>query len=206
MAFESNRTTMLRKFVYLLAGVVWLAGATVALAQNSSADVHVKLSLVDNKTSFRVGDPIRLVLEFTADHEGYDVDTVRDTTGSPSDTLFVTPDTGVSHWLDEYLGGVRYLRDYFNVQKLSTTPTQVDLTVNSVVRFERPGRYSVKVTTRRVTQRKDLNDRASRGVTLTSNEVSFDVQPMSDADEAKEVQRLSAALDVTHDVQSGRKS
>src|SRR5258706_107867 len=196
---------MLRKFIYLLAVIVWLAGATVALAQDSSGDVHVKLSLVDNKPSLRAGDPIRLVLEFTADHDGYDVDTVRDTAGSPSDTLFVTPDTGVAHWLDEYLGGVRYLRDYFNVQKLSTTPTRVDLTVNSVVRFERPGRYSVKVTTRRVTQRRDVNDRASRAITLTSNEVSFDVQPMSDADEAKEVQRLSAALDVTRDVPSEEK-
>ena len=89
------------------AGVVWLAGATVALAQNSSADVHVKLSLVDNKTSFRVGDPIRLVLEFTADREGYDVDTVMDKTESPSDTLFISPDAGVSIGWTNTLGGGR---------------------------------------------------------------------------------------------------
>jgi len=196
---------MLRKFIYLLAVIVWLAGATVALAQDSPADVHVKLSLADNKTSFRAGDPIRLVLEFTADHEGYDVDTVRDTTDSPSDTLFFTPDTGVSHWLDEYLSGNRYPRDYFSVQKLSPAPTRVEILINSLVRFERPGRYSFKVRTSRVTQRKDLNDRAPRTITLTSNEVSFDVQLMSEADEAKEVQRLSAALDVSRDVQSEEK-
>lgn len=196
---------MLRRIIYLLAVIVWLGGVTVALAQDSSVDVQVKLSLVDNKTSFRAGDPIRLVLEFTADHEGYDVDTVRDTTGSPSDTLFFTPDTGVSHWLDEYLDGNRFLRDYFSVQKLSPAPTRVEIILNSVVRFERPGRYSVKVRTRRVTQRKDMNDRAPRAITLTSNEVSFDVQLMDEADEAKEVQRLSAALDVSHDVQSEEK-
>lgn len=196
---------MLRRIIYLLAVIVWLAGANVALAQDSPADVHVKLSLIDNKTSFRAGDPIRLVLEFTADHDGYDVDTVRDTTGSPSDTLFFTPDTGVSHWLDEYLGENRFLRDYFTVQKLSPAPTRVEIILNSVVRFERPGRYSVKVRTRRVTQRKDMNDRAPRTITLTSNEVSFDVQLMSEADEAKEVQRLSAALDASRDVQSEEK-
>jgi len=196
---------MLRKFLYLLAVSVWLAGATVALAQDSPADVHVRLSLVDNKSSFRAGDPIRLVLEFTADHEGYDVDTVRDTTDAPSDTLFVTPDTGVSHWLDEYLSGNRFPRDYFSVQKLSPAPTRVEILINSVVRFERPGRYSVKVRTSRVTQRKDINDRAPRAITLTSNEVSFDVQLMSEADEAKEVQGLSAALDVSRDVQSEEK-
>jgi hypothetical protein len=196
---------MVRKMIYLLVGIVCLTGATAALAQDSSGDVRVKLSLIDNKTSFRTGDPIRLILEFTADREGYDVDTVTDKTGSPSDTLFISPDAGVTHWLDEYLGGGRSFRDYFTVQKLSPSPTRVEVIVNSVVRFERPGRYSVWIRTRRVTQRKDLNDRAPRIVTLTSNEVSFDVQPMSEADEAKEVQRLSAALDMSRDVQSEEK-
>jgi hypothetical protein len=196
---------MLRKFIYLLAVIVWLAGATVALGQDQAGDVHVKLALVDNKTSFRAGDPIRLVLEFTADHEGYDVDTVTDKTSSPSDKVFISPDTGVFHWLDEYLSGSGSFRDYFTVQKLSSTPTRVELILNYLVRFERPGRYSVKVRTSRVTQRKDLNDRAPRPITLSSNEVSFDVQLMSEADEAKEVQRLSAALDVSRDVQSEEK-
>ncbi|MDX6306670.1 MAG: hypothetical protein QOI77_3639 [Blastocatellia bacterium] len=196
---------MLRKFIYLLAVIVWLAGATVALGQDQAGDVHVKLALVDNKTSFRAGDPIRLVLEFTADHEGYDVDTVTDKTSSPSDAVFISPDTGVFHWLDEYLGGSGSFRDYFTIQKLSSTPTRVELILNYLVRFERPGRYAVKVRTSRVTQRKDINDRAPRPITLSSNEVSFDVQLMSEADEAKEVQRLSALLDVSRDVQSEEK-
>jgi hypothetical protein len=196
---------MLRTIAFVLVGSAWLAGATAAFSQDISSDVHVKLSLAENKTSFRTGDPIRLILEFTADHEGYDVDTVTDKTGSPSDTLFISPDAGVFHWLDEYLGGGRSFRDYFTVQKLSPAPTRVEVILNSIVRFERPGRYSVSLRTRRVTQRKELNDRAPRAVTLTSNEVSFDVQPMSEADEAKEVQRLSAALDVLRDVQSEEK-
>src|SRR5437868_9025952 len=104
---------MLRKIIYLVVGIVWLAYATAAFSQDASGGVHVKLLLADNKTSYRSGDPIRLILEFTADNDGYDVDTVTDKTGSPSDRLFVTPDTGVSHWLDEYLSGGRFMRDYF---------------------------------------------------------------------------------------------
>ena len=196
---------MLRKIIYVLIGSAWLACATATFSQDASHDVQVKLSLADNKTSYRSGDPIRLILEFTAERDGYDVDTVTDKTVSPSDKLFFTPDTGVSHWLDEYLSGGRFMRDYFTVQKLSPAPTRVEVIVNSVVRFERPGRYSIRIKTSRVTQRKDLNDSASRAVTLTSNEVSFDVQPMSDADEAKQVQRLSAALDVSRDVPSEEK-
>jgi len=93
---------MLRKAVYILVGVVWLVAAAPASAQESGGDVQVKLSLAGDQTSFRIGDPIRLIIEFTADRDGYDVDTVTDTTGSPSDTEFVSPDSGVSHWLDEY--------------------------------------------------------------------------------------------------------
>ncbi len=195
---------MLRKIIYVVVGITWLACATAAFSQEASGDVHLKLSLADNKTSYRVGDPIRLTLEFTADREGYDVDTVMDKTVSPSDTLFISPDAGVSHWLDDYLGS-RSFRDYFTVQKLSPAPTRIEVIVNSVVRFERPGKYSVWIRSRRVTQRKDLNDRAPRAITLTSNEVSFDVQLMSETDEAKEVQRLSAALEVSRDVQSEEK-
>jgi hypothetical protein len=58
---------MLRKIVYVLVGSAWLAGATAAFSQDASSDVRVKLSLADNKTSFRTGDPIRLILEFTAE-------------------------------------------------------------------------------------------------------------------------------------------
>src|SRR5258708_34895578 len=155
---------MLRKFIYVLVGSAWLACAAAAFSQDASGDVHVKLSLADNKTSYRSGDPVRLILEFTADREGYDVDTVTDKTVSPSDTLFISPDAGVSHWLDEYLGGGRSFRDYFSLKKLSPAPTRVEIILNSVVRFERTGKYSVWVKTRRVTQRKDLTDRASRGV------------------------------------------
>ena len=182
---------MLRKIVYLLIGFVWLASATAVFAQDAPSDVHVKLSLADNKTTYRSGDPIRLILEFTADRVGYDVDGIRDKASSASDEILVTPDTGIFRWAEEYMRGSRYWRDEFSVQKLSTTPTRVELLVNDVVRFDRAGKYSVRVRTRRVTERRDMREQG-RAISLTTNEVSFEVQQMSDDDEEKEVQRLSA--------------
>jgi len=41
-----------------------------ASAQESGGDVQVKLSLAGDQTSFRIGDPIRLIIEFTADRDG----------------------------------------------------------------------------------------------------------------------------------------
>ena len=194
---------MTRKITHLLFGIVWLVSATAAFAQDAATDVHVKLSLADDKTAYRSGDPIKLVLEFTADREGYDVDGVRDkASASTSDEILITPDAGIFRWAEEYTRGSPYARDYFSVQELSAIPTRVMLLVNDVVRFDRAGKYSVRVRTRRVTQRRDLNDRAPRAVTLTSNEISFEVQPMSAADEEKEVQRLTAALDAAHGAQA----
>lgn len=192
---------MLRKIVYLLIGFVWLASATAVFAQDAPSDVHVKLSLADNKTTYRIGQPIRLILEFTADREGYDVDGVRDKASSTSDEISITPDTRAFRWAEEYMRGSRYWRDYFSVQKLSTTPTRVELLVNDVVRFDQAGKYSVRVRTRRVTERRSMREQG-RAISLTTNEVSFEVQRMSDDDEEKEVQRLSAALDVARGAQA----
>ncbi|HKC65609.1 MAG TPA: hypothetical protein VKB86_18350, partial [Pyrinomonadaceae bacterium] len=119
--------------------------------------------------------------------------------GEPtSDSFSVVPDAGVHHWLDDYLSGRRYARDVISLAKLSNNPTRVELLLNDSIRFNRAGRYSVKVTTRRVSPVSSLHEYRSP-VTLTTNEVSFDVQPMSEADEEKEVKRISDLLDATHD-------
>ncbi|HKC65554.1 MAG TPA: hypothetical protein VKB86_18070, partial [Pyrinomonadaceae bacterium] len=67
------------KKIFLILGVIccWLSVADAAYAQEPTG-IHVKLSLADNKTVYRIGDPIKLVLEFTADSDGYQADTIPD--------------------------------------------------------------------------------------------------------------------------------
>jgi hypothetical protein len=193
---------MLRRIVYLLIGIVGLA--TAAFAQDVPSDVHVRLSLASNKTNYRIGDPIRVVLEFTADREGYRVDTYADGNALPTDTIVASPDSGVFHWLEEYLSGHNYMRDVISLAPLSANPNRLELLLNTTLRFDRPGRYSVRVITRRVTTVSP--PRVYRPpIPYTTNEVSFEIQPMSDADEEKEVQRLSAALDATRNWQAEEK-
>ncbi|HET6980283.1 MAG TPA: hypothetical protein VFI24_28370 [Pyrinomonadaceae bacterium] len=160
--------------------------ATIAQSQTPSTDVRVKLLLVDNQTTFRTGEPIRLVMEFTSDVPGYTVDTIPDSGGPFSETISVSPDAGVNHWYDEMTRGYQYPRDVFSSQKISATPTRLPITLNNTLRFDQPGRYTVKITTRRV----------SRNIVLTTNEVSFDVVNMSEEEEQAEVKRISALLDV----------
>jgi hypothetical protein len=168
------------------------------------AEVHVKLLLADNKTTYRMGEPIKLILEFTADREGYTADTIPDGWQLTSDVISLSPQRGATPWLDEYFGGHRYSRDVFAPRDLSQTPTRVELFINSSLRFDKPGKYTVQVTTHRVSSRSSSNE-IRPTIVLTTNSVNFNIEPMSEADEAKEVKRLSDLLDATRAWQAEEK-
>src|SRR2546425_3552717 len=159
------------KFVYSLAALLWIASATAALAQNAPSDVRAKISLADAKTTFRIGEPIVVMLEFTADRDGYVADITSDKSETRVDEVSVSPEAGVYHWRRECLGGG--YRDYFSTAKLSASPAIVRFELNDSIRFDKPGRYSVRFTTRRV--RPTRTGDYQPAIPLTTNEVSFDV-------------------------------
>jgi hypothetical protein len=184
----------------LLVSLLIFFAAVINHAQTLNSPIQVKLIVVDNKTTFRIGEPIRVVLEFTSDAPGYTVDTVRDTPGFKAfDTISIVPDTGVYHWLDHLTGGPYYAHDLFIWQKLSATPIRLPITLNSVVRFDQPGRYTVKIRTRRVNG-PGLSQHDKIG--LTTNEISFEVVAMGEEEEQAGVKRLSSLLDAKHDYQT----
>ena len=194
---------MLHKVPLLLIGIICLASVG-AFAQVPPADLHVRLSLADNKATYRIGEPIKLVMEFTADHDGYQVDTIPDKSDSPTDEVSISPDSGVSQWLNELYGGLRYPRDVFSMAKISNTPTRIELLLNDSIRFDRAGQYSLKVTTHRITPVSPSREYLPP-VPLTTNEVTFRVEPMSAADEEKEVKRISDLLDAARGWQAEEK-
>ena len=163
-----------------------------SLTSGQNADVHVKLSLADNKTVYRIGEPIKIALDFTADRDGYVVEHLSEGNEPYSDKIVISPDTGFTYWYAEYTDNFRYPRDFFAEQKLTVTPKRVEIVLNDSLRFDNPGRYTVSVTTKRI--KATGPDAPSDPLTLTTNAISFEVQAMSDEDEAKEVGRLSASL------------
>lgn len=175
--------------------IVLLSLFTVAGAQTSApSDVQAKLSLAENKTVYRIGEPIKLVMEFTADREGYIVEYTPDGKEGVSDKLVISPDAGFVNWLDELNENRGFGRCVLMTDKVSRTPKRVEIISNDKVRFDSPGRYSVSVITRRVTQTSASKPNGEL-ITLSTNAVTFEVQPMSEEDEAKEVKRLSELLD-----------
>lgn len=187
------------KLVCFLAALLLLASANVAFCQTAPSDLHAKLSLPDAKTTFRIGEPIVLILELTADRDGYTADVTSDKSDTRVDEVFVSPESGIYHWRKESLGGG--YRDYFSIAKLSTSPTRVQFQLNDSLRFDKPGRYSVRFTTHRVSPARTTPD-YQPPIPLTTNEISFDVEPMTAADEEKEVKRLSDLIDAAHDWQT----
>ena len=165
----------------------------ISVTRAQAADVHVKLSLAENKTVYRIGEPIRIVLEFTADPEGYLLENTAEGNELTSDKLVVSPETGYTRWYAEYMDNFVYGRDYAGFEKLTSSPGRVEIVLNDSLRFDNPGRYTLSVITSRVKRGSKLPVRDS--LTFTTNEISFEVQPMSDEDETKEVKRLSDLLD-----------
>ena len=174
---------------------------TVAGGQTPAPpEVHVKLSLAENKTVYRMGEPIKILLEFNSDREGYVVENTHEGNDPASDKIVVSPATGVTHWYAELMDNRLYGRDYFSYEKLTSSPSRVEIVLNDSLRFDNPARYTVSVTTGRV--RRASKDFSGESFTMTTNAISFEVQAMSDEDEAKEVKRFSDLLNATRDVRS----
>jgi hypothetical protein len=154
-----------------------------------ASEVICELSLEGGKTQFRSGEPIVLQFSFTATGPGVSVDVTTTEPPSPIDTVVLTPKEGAFPWLDEQARGKRYSPDYVNTTTAEPNrPVTLTLTLNDLYRFDSPGHYTVSITTRRVR----VGDGSSNGSLpspghlqeLTSNDVSFDVVPFPDQDEA----------------------
>jgi hypothetical protein len=182
------------RLLFLVAVFGALPPSSRVFGQAPQADLHAKLLLVENKSTFRIGEPIKLIIEFTADRDGYQADTIPDGREPTSDVITVSPTNGVTPWLDEYLSGYRSGRDVFGPRPISSTPLRVEFMLNDTLRFDRPGKYSVLVTTRRASRTSRSSEFGGGPIVLTTNTINFDVQPMSETEEQKEVNRLSELL------------
>ena len=185
--------TTTRRVLLFLALVI-----TVNAQSPTPADVHVKLSFADNKTVYQIGEPIEVFMEFTADREGYSVEYAPERNEPGLDTVIVSPETGITHWFDDLNDNRPFPRDSFATDKLTSTPKRVELTLNDRLRFDSPGRYTIYVKTRRVSPGSGWGQ--NEPFLLSTNSISFELQSMSEADEAKEVKRLSDLLDAKRDI------
>jgi hypothetical protein len=195
-----NTKVMVRSGLAL--GLVLLSQYSASAQQ--SPVVHVHLSIKDDKNTLQAGEPIVLVLAFTAAVPGYRIDEVTTEPASPVDQILLSPTAGVYQLLDDYSREGRYSPDYSTGNELQPgLPVTIKLPLNAIYRFDEPGRYTVRVITSRVSKL-ESPDPKSPGP-LTSNEVSFDTVPMDDAYEAARAKHLESLIRSAPDIQTGQR-
>ena len=144
-------------------------GATLAA---QTADVSLQLATAGGQTRFRMGEPITLQLSYSSTAAGK-----YSASGGNSDRsglenfreeFRVSPSAGTSDPLADYYksGGVANGLGWF--RELSAKPVVVNKDLNQWLRFERPGRYQVRVISHRVTAQQ-------KPVALESNQIEIEL-------------------------------
>jgi len=188
--------TLLRRLMVLLAAQ---SGASLAAAPPSAQGlvqhVHASLSVADGKQVFRSGEPVRLVVSFTADATGYQVDTTIDKSARLEEQIDITPEQGVVRWQELQQMPDGYGRDYGSRSTLSDQPVEMKFPLNYWLRFDEPGDYAVRLRTRRVSYSTDgRTDTALPWI--ATNTVAFTIVMMSADEESAEASRVSTRLDM----------
>jgi hypothetical protein len=165
------------------------------LAQDVSM-VEVTLTLKNNKTTYRMGEPVILDLSFRATTDRIQVSLGQN---SPNDELVINPRQGVTSWLaDSPLGDGAMMDDIVTFLSPREPALHILRPLNAVYRFDKPGHYSVYVKTHRMAAVREDGQGLSRAKILpgsvTTNQVEFDIEEMSEADEQVIVDNLLAEM------------
>lgn len=192
---------MLQRLHFLICLILLFSFSSATYSQNVNSDenVQVHLSLKNGKIVYRIGEPIRLILTFTAKTGTYNVLVSSEKLANSPDEIVLSPKEGAFAWLEQYQRGKYYMNDYFGYTKLSEAPVNTNLALNDFFRFDTPGKYSVYIKTKRVSTPKDKYQIFGQPVSLVSNTVEFEVKEMSDAEEREEIKRLNELINSKRD-------
>ena len=182
----------------LLASLCLAAAAAAPIFPQDGGEVRAELSLANPGALFHMDEPIALRLSFSGTPHRYSINLTVTQTPRPDDEIVITTSAGVSKIYNE-----SYEPDYSAVAELTEQPVDVRMTLNDWFRFDKPGHYTVEIHTARVRQGTELVS-LSRGATLATNAVSFDIDATSPDEEAAEVVRLASTIDSSPDRQQRR--
>ena len=156
---------------------------------------EVRLEPHDGKTSFQIGEPIRLDLVIS-NPTGTPMMVNTTNYGDNSDPVEITPQTGWIAWQG------RSGHDYAAMTPLGREPIRIPIRVDHVGIFRKPGHYEVRVTENRVQNGGDLLHLSPSPI-LTTNPVDIDLEAMPDGREAEIVRGVVNDLANASDDRAG---
>ncbi|HEX8638823.1 MAG TPA: hypothetical protein VF692_12215 [Pyrinomonadaceae bacterium] len=182
----------LKPLRFLIIVIFFSVGLTFAQnAADAAKDVKFQVSFAGGKTVYRIGEPIKLILSYTAAEPGYVVESYY----SPRfDDVIVTPTDGVYDWLYR-LNRLYSYDDVSAPQPLSASAVNLEITVNDLVRFDKPGKYKIKVVSRRAWAAQKEAFFRRNPIALSSNEIELEIKEMSEIEERTAVKRLMSLMD-----------
>jgi hypothetical protein len=161
-----------------------LAGGCAQSQDALPSGVSLRLEPKGGRTDYLMGEPINLILRFSANRPGYIANTER--IFGVSERFNVTPPDGVFHWH----GTISV--DTVAITPLTAAGTSMNVRLNDAVIFKNPGTYTVSVTTGRIAEGTKFPD--FKWLKVTSNPVTIHIAPMSQDEEAKRVAQFSEAI------------
>jgi len=153
------------------------------------AGVSVRLEAKDGKTAYLMGEPIGLRLTLSAERPGYMINLALIL--GVSEQINVTPVGDVFRWHGTIA------TDSIELLPLTARRTQISLRLNDALIFQKPGTYSVSVTTARLAEGTKFPD--LHWLKITTNSLIIHLAPMPEQEEARRVEQLSAAIARTDD-------
>jgi hypothetical protein len=170
---------MMRAWKQVVAvAIAVMANAAMAFgagAQTAASPAVAELAFKDGKTHFRSGEPMVLEITYRPGADGCFL--VSDTQPSPMDVVELTPTEGAFRWMQG--NGAGSDASMWSQLK-ANTPALSQLTLNDLYRFDQRGTYTVKVRTSHLRCGEFMKAKPQE---LTTNAVTFDVEPFAEADE-----------------------
>lgn len=166
-------------------------------AQTDDSIGEVRLSFADDKRVFKIGEPIKLVMTFTAKSGAFLTTNEID---RDFDELILTPKAGAIDWKEEIHRIYGGYNDSIKLIDISGKSYDFKFFLNTRIRFDKPGKYSLRVNTKRVKPvGSKMPERRFGGVAvmLSTNSIEFEIAEMPENEEAERIKSLSAEIDST---------
>ena len=189
-----------------LAGVLF----TLAPAWANHAEVDFRIRLKDGQSLFRQGETIALELVFTANvPEKYQLSTRTYDRGGRQglDRLELEPNDATRDPMADYFGGPAGFvgGGLGGIRVLGEEPDAVTVELNEWFRFDRTGRYGLRVFTTRVAEEAKPWVPHEASLRLASNQIFFEVVAADDAWTAAKLREAVAVLDSDSDADEDSK-
>lgn len=172
---------------------------TFAVTPQQTQDSWLRVQTASGKTQFQIGEIIPLKLSFTSSAaKKYQISLA---TYDPSgrmgyEKFLIEPEAGWSDPLRPYfVGGGFSIGGLERIQLLSQEPTVIQLDLNEWVRFELPGKYSLRIVSHRVVEKEGDKSLAVPDGNFISNELQLTIVPASKSWQEEALKKAVAMLD-----------